>query len=296
MSEMRLTTIIPWCQRPELEGTLRLNAPFFAAMRSQIIVVNCGGDSETLRQLLASDGLPPTRQVDLPAPRFSVSLARNIGVSEADNGVVFMLDGDILLTSNLRPYAEACARQDRFVILSGMTLVPRRPPPFEAPAGSALTKIVFESSQTYYWADGRVTRILRNRVDQMNGRRLAPGIMIARRQHVIDAGGYSSDLVGWGWEDLDIQVRLFRLGLECTYVDEEIKHLEHGDDKRDLDAPKREVDDANRARVWRNYAAGRISGTYHADVETWRARLSRPAAHPPRALASAFETLTTFRP
>jgi hypothetical protein len=101
MTDVRLTTIIPWCQRQELAQTLRHNAPIFEAMGSDVIVVNCGGNSDVLRGLLSS-GVGPATQIDLPAA-FNRSLAINIGIHFAEPGVVFILDADILLTVSLRP-------------------------------------------------------------------------------------------------------------------------------------------------------------------------------------------------
>jgi hypothetical protein len=278
VSDLCVETISPWSQRPELEYTLRENTPFFNAMRSEVIVVNCGGDSEMLRRILAANASVRTRQVDLPATRFNRSLALNIGVGAAnDDGVVFMLDADILLTSSLRPHAEMCAQQNCFAVLAGLTAVPPRIPRFTPPSGSFIQKLVEEISDIYHWADGTVTRVVRARVNCGPDYRAAPGILLARKRDLVEAGGYRSDFVGWGWEDIDIQVRLLRRGLECVHVEDEIKHLDHGDDKRDLDKPMTEVENANRSRVWASYCAGTFNGTYQADVERWQTAISRPA-------------------
>jgi hypothetical protein len=244
-------------------------------MRSDVIVVNCGGDSRGLRQILSSRDLVSTRQIDLPAPRFNRSLALNIGLHEAKEGVVFMLDADILLTGSLRHYAEICAQRNCFAILVGLTTIPPREPRFMPPTGSFLQKIVEETRDSYHWLDGTVTHVLRERVDWGSDCRAAPGIMLVRKQLLVNAGGYRSDLVGWGWEDIDVQVRLLRLGLECVQVDEEIKHLEHGDDKRDLNGPMTEAKNANWSRLSDAYCAGRFAGTFAADVDRWQSSAER---------------------
>lgn len=276
MKDLCITTIIPWYQRPELEQTLRQNTPIFNAMRSDVIVVNCGGDGRALRQILGSRDLARTTQIDLPATRFNRGLALNIGLHEANEGVVFLLDADILLTGSLRQHAETCVQQNCFAVLAGLTAVPPRAPRFTPPAGSFLQKIVADVYDSYHWADGTVTRVLRARLDCGPDRRAAPGIMLVQKQHLLKAGGYRSDFAGWGWEDIDVQVRLLRLGVDCIHVDEEIKHLEHGDDTRDLRGPMTEVENANRSRVWHSYCVGNFIGTYEADVEKWRSAISRP--------------------
>jgi hypothetical protein len=269
MSDVGLTTIIPWCQRLELEDTLRQNAEILAAMRSDVVVVNCGGDSGLLRRLLAPTDAVAVTQVDLPAP-FSRSLAMNIGIHCAAPGVVFTLDADILLTANLRPYAELCERRGCFGILAGMTTVPPREPYFAAPPGSCLETIVTEMHESYHWSDGRVTKILLGRTDCATDHRSACGVILARRQDLIEIGGYRSDFEGWGWEDMDVQVRLIRHGVESMLVHEEIKHVEHDNGVRDLNGIKPRVSAAaNRTRAWRSYSEGHFRGTYRADVERW---------------------------
>jgi hypothetical protein len=270
MTDLCIRTIIPWYQRPELKQTLRHNTPIFEAMRSDITVVNCGGDSRSLRQILSSVDLVRTTQIDLPAKGFNRALALNIGVHDAERGVVFILDADIFLTGSLRRYAETCARRNCFAILAGMTAVPPREPRFTPPSGSFLQKIVAEVRDSYHWLDGTVTQVVRARLDCGQDRRAAPGIMLVQKKHLVNVGGYRSDFVGWGWEDIDVHVRLLRLGLECVHVDEEIKHLEHGDDKRDLNGPMREAENANRSRVWQAYCDGNFVGTYKTDVGRWQ--------------------------
>jgi hypothetical protein len=275
VTDLCIETIIPWSQRPELEQTLRHNTPIFEAMRSEVIVVNCGGDSRALRRILNSRGLIRARQIDLPVTRFNRSLALNIGVHAAKEGVVFVLDADILLTGSLRQHAETCAQRNCFAILAGMTAVPPREPIFTPPSGSFLMRIVEETRDSYHWLDGTVTQVVRERLDWGSDRRTAPGIMLVQKKHLVEVGGYRSDFLGWGWEDIDVQVRLLRLGLECIHLDEEIKHLEHGDDKRDLGGPMTTVKNANRSSVWSAYCVGKFVGTYQTDVDTWQSLVSQ---------------------
>ena len=283
MTDLRTTTIIAWRARPELRDTLQHNAPFLHALGARVIVVNCGGDPAELRGLLSDDHRLHITQIDLPDRPFNKSFALNVGIHEAPAGVVFVLDADILLTASFASYADVCATRDCFIVASGMTSIPPRAPIFTFPPGSFLRKVVLVSSHAYHWADGTVTDVLRQRIDCESSHRVAPGIILARKDHLLDVGGYRSDLQGWGWEDLDIQIRLAHRGLECLYADEEIKHLDHGDEKRDLAGPKVDVEQANRARVWQSYCAGDLLGTYHADVRAWQAaRAAAPDEQAPR--------------
>jgi hypothetical protein len=265
----RLTTIIAWYRRPELGRTLRHNAPFLTAMDSGVIVVNCGGDPRDLAQLIEGHG-GPIRQIDLAAPRFNKSLALNIGIHAARSAALLILDADILLTTSLTSYADGCVVRPGFAVCQSMTQVPPLPVPFAPPSPSLLQRVVSVNTHAYHWSDGTVTEIVRERVDHWSGCTLAPGILLARRADLVDIGGYRSDLVGWGWEDLDVNIRLRRRGLHCAYIDDEIQHLAHGDELRDTDestnGSRLASAHANRLRVLHAYCEGRFTGTYAADV------------------------------
>lgn len=272
-SGIRLTTIIPWCNRLELERTLRDNGPLLEAMRSQVVVVNCGGDAELLQRLVASSGVA-ARRIDVPV-KFNRSLAINIGIGCAEPGALLILDADILLTSTLRPYAECCVERRCFGILAGMTSLPPQRPLFTPPPGSFLRKVVTSVRESYHWADNRVSDVVLGRTDCASDFRTACGIILVVSDEMKAIGGYRSDFHGWGWEDIDVQVRLLRHGVASMLVHEEIRHLEHGNDVRDLNGTKlHESAAANRRRAWRAYCAGDLHGTYLADVERWRPVIS----------------------
>jgi hypothetical protein len=281
MTDVHLTTVITWSQRPELARTLVHNRPFFDAMRSDIVVVNCGGDRETLRRLLTEADVARTTQVDLACERFNRSLALNIGIRCAAPGVVLLIDADILLTCSLRHLAETCMREQCFATFSGVSDLPPDARPMAPPPDSFLRSVIGEQYLTFEWADGRRTRVQRGRDDHGQGTRLGPGLLIARRQHLIDIGGFRSDFEGWGWEDLDVQVRLQRrLGLEPRYAQDEILHLKHGDDMRDLRGRTRaSYDRANMLRACHSYAKGQFSGTYLTDVARWHHALQETVVH-----------------
>jgi hypothetical protein len=62
---MVVTTIIPWCQRPELEQTLRHNTPCLEELGGEVIVANCGGDASQLGRILQSPDLVKARPIDI---------------------------------------------------------------------------------------------------------------------------------------------------------------------------------------------------------------------------------------
>jgi glycosyltransferase involved in cell wall biosynthesis len=283
---MNLTTIIPWRQRPELAQSLRHNTPLFRAMGSEVVVVNCGGDAEALRRLLASPDLIETTQIDLPVERFNISRARNIGAHVAKAGVLFFLDADVLIPGDLRSYVDLCAEGQSYVMFRRMVDQPRKKPPIVKREGSLLEALVGEWFMTFEWSDGRSTRIRTAWLDFGRGSRLGTGQIMVRKQDVVELGGFRSDLVGWGWEDLDFHLRLqTRLGIEPVYIQEELVHLAHADNKRDVrkGESKGHTERANMLRSCQSYCDGNFSGTYDADVAEWQAALHEPRPAPANA-------------
>jgi hypothetical protein len=270
-TDMRLTTIIPWANRSELEQTLRHNAPIFAEMDSDVLVANCGGDPERLRVILADCGVSCFRTIEIPVQRFNRSLALNIGVHCAAPGVVFLLDADVLLRGSLRKYVDICASERCFAFFQA-TDTPPLQPDFVPPPGSFLKTIISTSFMSFVWADGTTTRIERNRWESATCRRSIPGMTIINREHLITVGGFRSSFVGWGWEDMDLQLRLRRIGLESIDVIEDVLHLAHGDEKRDLlDGETRQgAGMQNAKRAIEHFSKGEFQGTYETDLKLWQ--------------------------
>jgi hypothetical protein len=101
--------------------------------------------------------------------------------------------------------------------------------------------------------------------------------MVAR-DHLIAIDGYRSDFVGWGWEDVDVHLRLQRrLRLQPVYAACEVVHLEHGDETRDTSggAKKAESSRDNFSRACESYARNDFAGTYRADVRAWESGIRR---------------------
>jgi hypothetical protein len=128
-------------------------------------------------------------------------------------------------------------------------------------------------------ADGRRATIETNRFRLADRSRSAPGLVLLRRADFLAVGGMSSDLVGWGWEDIDLLVRLqLGLGLRQRLAGE-VTHLSHDDQRRDTRGKQRtETEADNYRRCLARYMAGRLIGSYRADVARWRARLREPTA------------------
>lgn len=260
-----LTIVIPWSNRPELDETLRRNRRFFATRPWEVLVVNCGGDSETFQRLLAARRFPGLRGVELPGTRFNKSLALNVGASEARAERLFFLDTDVVLRGDFLPEALGMLGGRFFVTVD--RVIESHP----APGAERAHLAELTYSVRLVDVKGRAAEVETNRLRLGDGSRSGPGMVLMRRKHFFAVNGMNSDLSGWGWEDLDLLVRLqLALGLKARRCGD-VLHLTHGDERRDLDGQSRAASEhLNMARCLENYRVGHYWGTREDDARTWR--------------------------
>jgi glycosyltransferase involved in cell wall biosynthesis len=263
MSDPVLSIIIPWANRPELSRTLAHNDVQFADTGAEVIVVSCGGIPTQLAECLSVVRRASVRSLDIEAS-FNKALAINIGVHHARGEMLFLLDSDIELGSGCcaeglaRASATCAVTLDRVVESAGPA---RRTHPH---LSSVVHTLELEM------ADGRTVLLETNRRRLADGSRSAPGLVFLPKQRFEEVGGMNSDLEGWGWEDLDLLVRLqlgagMRIERSGTAT-----HISHGDELRHVPAGSRgENESRNASRCLYNYGAGHYLGTYADDVATW---------------------------
>ncbi|XXF78903.1 glycosyltransferase family 2 protein [Myxococcaceae bacterium GXIMD 01537] len=262
-----LTIVIPWANRPELDVTLRRNRRFLAKPSFEVLVVNCGGDAAQFRDILTARRFPGLRGVELPGTRFNKSLALNVGASEARAERLFFLDTDVVLKTDFLGEAVGMLGARHFVTVD--RVFESHPPP------AARTSQILELGYSVRLVDerGRSAEVQTNLVHLRDGSRSGPGMVLMRRKHFFAVNGMNSDLSGWGWEDLDLLVRL-QLGLGLKQRRHgNVEHLTHGDERRDLDGQSRAASEhLNMARCLENYRQGHYWGTREDDARTWAER------------------------
>ncbi|HKY36109.1 MAG TPA: galactosyltransferase-related protein [Polyangiaceae bacterium] len=266
----RLSVIVPWANRPELSRTLAGNQGEFLAAGAEVIVANCGGDRELLARCVAEAGMAlSVVHIDTS---FNKALALNLGVTQASAPTLLFLDCDVELgrgscTTALSLVSAACAvTLDRVVESS----------PGENVAYPYLSAVIHTTELEM--ADGRRVRIETNRRRLNEGCRSAPGIVFVDREQFIEVDGMNSDLTGWGWEDLDLLVRLqLQAGVRIERAGS-ATHLTHGDDRRCIDGVNRAGNEAwNAAMCLANYGLGHYYGTYGSDCERWAVAIEQRA-------------------
>jgi len=266
----RLTVIITWRDRDELELTLKHNVAAFDSCCSEVIIVNVGGDSRRLRQLSRAVDFK-FKQIDLPCHDFNKALSLNIGsfFSRADSEWLFFLDADILLD---REVLEDCVNSLADGSFINILRVNESQP--EAQSYHKSSSILREVNHTYELVlmDGKKAKVVYQ--SWLSGSRTGNGLIIVQKSAFVQINGANADLKGWGFEDADIQLRLqFALNLKRMPRGHTI-HLTHSDKLRDMaDAPHRDITRRRNLEICMdNYLRGNFLGTYARDVSFWKNR------------------------
>ncbi len=259
----KISVVIAWCDRVALRTSLSQNWPYFRRAGAEVLLVNCGGNRSLARRLVSvSAGNGPIRVIHLAAGSFNKSLALNVGSSLATSSHLCFLDADVVISPTLLDQLRARATGDTFSTVRDVVE--------SQLVGQTSETALSETSQhlAFTLRDGRRARILISRTGYRQPRRTGPGLVCLSRRHFVSVGGMNAELKGWGWEDLDLIIRLsLKLGLKRREHGSVI-HLTHTDRVR-----LKEQDRRNRMQAMARYHAGDLDGTYLRDVERYSSRV-----------------------
>lgn len=264
-----MSILIAWHDRMELATTLRQNATHFRASASEIVVINCGGDAKALKEIVATVSDLNIVQVNVPSDKFNKSLALNLGIALAKQDIILTLDCDICICPELLSKGFLCTQEKCFLTFAGLVEPRQFPPPKPLRFPAFLRTVVSEGSSEFFWEDGTTTKVLMGRLDIRNGTRLGPGMTICKRQDLLDIGGFCSEFDGWGWEDIDLHLRLQRcLGLRPVYLNDTVIHLTRDETKK-TDRSRMASHEANFSLACERYNRANFFGTHASDVDSW---------------------------
>jgi glycosyltransferase involved in cell wall biosynthesis len=274
ISRPQLSVLIPWYQRDEVARTLAANAPSFGALETEVLVLNCGGDSTRLSKLIRASEVAGVRQVDISAERFNKSLALNLGLERSRSNDVFILDADIILLDDC--LREVCAFLDEGCFLTIEWVYESEPaaPDATQVLHDAVPRLTGNSILELRFRNGvRVRHQLSHR-DGAGNRYASPGLLLARKHDLLEIQGYNSQLQAWGWEDDDVLIRLQHTRALRRVLKGKALHLTHGDDRRVVNGSRASSDQANFLKCCRNYNCGNFAGTYSTDTQWGAERVS----------------------
>lgn len=261
-----LTVIIPWADRPEIHECLIRNRELLARTQA-VIIANAGGSKNQIHKLAIRAGLPSLSVLHIPMIQFNKACAINLAVSRTHAKKIIVLDNDILIGQRTLAALAACATKTTF---------------------STAKRMCDRNDEAVKSDEGTVTHLMRikpRRRDELeietsqqsigSTGRSAPGIACFTRAAFLAVGGMNSKLYGWGWEDIDLIVRLqlaLRLQRRQTgtvgHLDSSIGSAKSGFSK------KASSQTMNFQTALAAYMVGELSGTYGEDLARWKMQMS----------------------
>jgi glycosyltransferase involved in cell wall biosynthesis len=261
-----LSIVIPWFNRTELGRTLRQNTDAFECQDAEVLVINCGGDPRALERLVDDSSLDALRIIEIPSEPFNKCLALNIGASLARAPRMLFLDTDIVISDAV--LAGMVQRTDartfatiEWVIDSNSTSRPT-----ELARSTQTVELVWNNGQrmSFEFFRSRTT-------DQARG---GPGLICVWKEHFLTVEGMDSRLARWGWEDLDLIIRLQAMTGARRVPFGDAIHLAHDDASRNLSGTTRQASlQRNMALCYANYERRQFLGTFARDVAAHKERV-----------------------
>jgi len=260
-----LSILIPWYERDELGRTLAANAPVFRAHQAEILILNCGGSGDRLQGLIAASEAPGVRQLNLSVPRFNKSLALNAGLANARADKIFILDADIIL---LDPLPMEALDEHSFITIE--SVYESAPRDVRKARADCAAESRGNAALEFRFRDGVKVRHQLGLRDALGNVRAGTGLLLSKKEDLLNIGGYNSDLDSWGWEDDDVLVRLQYALKRRRIQSGAVLHLTHGDSRRFLQVSRGQSDQRNFIKCCRNYNNGLILGSYQSDIVSLR--------------------------
>jgi hypothetical protein len=196
---MKFTLLIPVMRKPTLRQSLQYYARLVPDLIERIVVVDYDYAFSQHHGLYELPAKVPHLKVDIEGETyFNKSGAINLGVALSEARNVICCDADVLIdVETISSWAQTFLEQPS----ADIALMPNK---------------MVET------ADGRT--------------RPAPGIVAFRAQSFIAVEGYSSEFIGWGFEDRDFLWRLDRAGIRVINMGS-AAHISHGELERTQNYP-----------------------------------------------------------
>lgn len=257
---MSVSVVIPWFNRPDLISSLKENFTIFNFDYVEVIVVNYGGDKKQIDQIINLSNLKNIKLLNIKSEVFNKSRAINIGVFNAKNEIVFLLDCDIIMNDSIIDITSKLSEKTFLTLEKTKESEQSNDKIIKGEITEIAYFIGFKNSH------GKEIKVETNRMYLSENSRSCPGLVIVSKKNFIKVNGMNSDLIGWGWEDIDLVYRL-----EYHNIHRQKKgsciHLTHSDNSRYLIKENKAInEDYNFKKAMANYLIGDFLGTYLKDT------------------------------
>ena len=259
---MNISIIMPWSNRPDLSESLERNYSKFNFSTIEIVIVNFGGKIELIEKIIKDSKLQNIKLIHVKSDMFNKSKAINIGVNHAKNDIIFILDCDIVINNNIHKITTLLSCEDSFLTLEKTTESNQQNKEnIEGEIKEVAHYISFKDKQN------KEVMVETNRMFLAENARSCPGLVVLKKSIFIKIGGMNSELIGWGWEDIDLIYRLKFHGIKRIKKGNCI-HLSHSDDKRFFVKENKAINESQNFKIaLTNYMIGNYYGTYNNDVK-----------------------------
>jgi len=260
-----VSVVVPWCDRPELSETIAKNMAQLEPVSAEFVLVNCGGDLENLIQMLPSIAQATIRIIDILGVEYNKCLAINIASQYCRGSHLLLLDADIILGKGICENINE-TKKGAFLTLGKVQENNAK----KSEISGNLSHIRY--SMTIQFKSGAKAEVETKRLFLSPAGRSGPGIVLVGKKDFEAIGGMDSGCIYWGWEDIDLILRLqFSLRLERKQRGYGI-HISHSDLSRNVGEglSKEQCEALNFAYCLSKYSKGEFAGTLHDDLSSCR--------------------------
>jgi N-terminal domain of galactosyltransferase len=254
-----VAVLIPWCNRPELQTTLIKNRLIFA-LTKEVIIANGGGKVTQLQKLALRADLPSLAILNVPMGRFNKSQVINIAALSTRARKLLILDNDVLIEGQTLLSLARRTTESRVTTVRDVNCVDDN---FTTKSGCELSHFVRIRLRV-----GGEVKIETSRTSVEGHGRSGAGLVCVTRRAFLSVDGMNSRLRGWGWEDIDLLIRLqLALGIRREQFGR-VTHLSpQSIDPGDTVARKVRSQSFNWRTSLVEYMRGNLSGTLRADAD-----------------------------
>jgi len=246
---------------PHLQKMLKHNSSVFNELRVEVVIVDFPDNSSGLDGVLKEYSYLDIKLVNISG-RFNKSRGINIGVDQCFFEKIFLLDVDILINrSDLDEVINnVCFK--KIIMIQKVEEIERQAVKKSPILDNRTSFIQFST------IDNRLISVKKSHYNYDEGYSQGTGLIALMKEEFIKIGGMDSEIVSWGWEDVDILIRhIFKFDSEIVELGS-VKHLTHENNLRNIIRQEKQQSELNNSITCiQKYEEGIFKGSFEKDVQ-----------------------------